>query len=136
MRIGIVSSDKRYKIINELLLQKGYDSFICAYNDIFQCDCLILSVREELSDEELKCLLGGQREETLVLCGSDKRVKKYFGGKVLAYGQNEELVRKNARLTAEATISCLHTLTKHSLHGRKIFVSGYGRIGKELCRLL
>lgn len=136
MRINIVSSDKRYLTINELLLQQGYDSFICSYEEKSPCHCLLLPIREELSDTELEQVLSNTDKSTVVLCGNDKRVKRYFDGKILTYGQDKELVLKNALLTAEAAISYIHSLTKSSLRDKRIFVSGYGKIGREVCRLL
>ena len=136
MRINIVSSDKRYTIINGLLLDQGYDSFICAYNEVGNCDYLVLPIRKELEDEELKYLLDRIDSKTVILCGDDKRIETNFGGHIVNYGKDEWLLGENARLTAEATISYLHRLTKSSLNGKKIFVSGYGRIGRGLCYLI
>ena len=136
MRICIVSTDKRYMKINELLLQKGYDSFISAYNDQIECDFLILPIREELAAEELKYLLEKLDDSTIVLCGNEVRVKEYFNGIAISYGKGEEFLLKNAYLTAEATISYIHGLTKSALRGKRVFVAGYGRIGRELCRIL
>ncbi len=136
MKINIVSKDSRYIKVNELLLQKGYDSFICSLDSYTGCDCLILSVANELTNEELKGLLAKTDINTLVLSGNKHRIESYFGGKIIDYSKNEDFLQKNAILTAEATVSYLQGLTKASLHGKKILISGYGRIGKALCPIL
>lgn len=48
----------------------------------------------------------------------------------------ETTVTENARLTAEAAVLLTQSITKSSLFGAKILVLGYGRIGKNLTRLL
>ena len=136
MKIRIVSADKRYIKINELLLQRGYDSFISSYEERLPCHCLLLSVRDELNEEELKQLLKGIDKETLVLSGSGERIRRYFDGRVFDYGKDCDFVLKNALLTAEATLPYLYETTSSSLFGKRIFVAGYGRIGRALCKIL
>lgn len=136
MKINIVSKDLRYTKVNELLLQRGYNSFICSIDTYTGCDCLILSVANELTDRELKELLAKTNINTLVLSGNKPRIKSYFEGEVIDYSKDEEFLQRNAILTAEGTVSYLHTLTKASLNSKRIFISGYGRIGKALCPIL
>ena len=136
MKINIVSKDKRYIKVNELLLQKGYDSFICSYDQVDKCDCLILPLGNELSETELKAVLINLHPNTLVLSGNKTIIQKHFSGNVIDYSLDEEFLQKNAFLTAEAAISYLHSITNETLSGKQILVTGYGRIAKELCRLL
>lgn len=135
MKISIVSQDKRYIELNEILLSNGYDSKICTIDNIGSTDILILSVRRELDDSELKVLLSKIPRDTLVLSGNKNKIKEYFDGRVVDYSASEEFLEKNAYLTAEATVSVLHSLLKRSLKDLKIFVCGYGRIGRHLCRI-
>ena len=136
MKICIVSNDKRYIKVNELLLSLGYDSFICSYDKVEECDCILLSVRQELSDEQLAKLFQNTRKGTLVLCGHGERVKNYFDGRVIDYGADCGFAQKNARLTAEATLPYLYELTSESVENKKIFITGYGKIGRELSKIL
>ena len=136
MKINIVSNDKRYIKVNELLLQKGYDSFICSYNQVDKCDCLLLPLRNELTEFELKEMLSSLDMSTIVLSGNKGRMEKYFSGTVIDYSSDEGFLQKNAILTAEATISYLHSVTNESLRGKKILITGYGRIAKALSGLL
>lgn len=136
MKICIVSSDKRYIKVNELLLQRGYDSFICSYDTVRDCDCILLSVRNELSDEQLSKLFKEVSKETLVLCGNGERIGSFFDGRIIDYGKDEGFVWKNARLTAEAALPWLYDVTSESVENKKVFVVGYGRIGRELSKIL
>jgi len=136
MKINIVSKDLRYIKVNELLLQKGYDSFICSLDTYSGCDCLVLSVANELTDNELKELFAKTDINTLVLSGNKQRIHEYFSGRIIDYSKNEEFLLKNAILTAEATVSYLQNLTKATLYNKKVLISGYGRIGKALCPIL
>ena len=118
MKINIVSNDKRYLYVNESLLQKGCDSFICTPWSLDKCDVLILSLRDEYTHSELE------------------NIFKIVDKSVVDYGHDERFVQKNAELTAHATLTYLHNLTEDTVDGKNIFVSGYGRIGKVLSCLL
>ncbi len=136
MKINIVSSDQRYNMVCELLCEDGYDAKICSPNAVDNADYLLLSVRKELTDGELKQVCSKISKETVVLCGEDERIEKLFKGKRVIYSQNCGFLQKNASLTAEATVSFLHTLIKDELNGKIVFISGYGRIGRLLCKYL
>ena len=136
MKINIVSRDKRYLLVKELLCQKGYEARICYSNEVDSCDVLLLSVRAELNDDELKEALSRIDKETVVLCGNDERIDRLFSGKIINYAVIDNFVLKNAYLTAEATVSFLHSTLNEGVAGKRIFVSGYGKIGKELARIL
>lgn len=135
MNIDIVSNDQRYIYLNELLLKAGYKSRISTPSTLGQTDILILSIRDELSEGELEEIFNRTDKGTLVFCGNRQKIEKYFQGEIIDYSQNEELLKKNARLTAEATISIFHTISKMSLSNQKVFICGYGRIGKELAKM-
>lgn len=50
--------------------------------------------------------------------------------------RDEETVRKNACITAEATVAEILKYSSHSIRGQKIIVCGYGRCGREIANLL
>ena len=54
MIINIVSSDKRYFYLNKMLNDSGYCSKIVSSEENVKCDFLILSVKNDLSEEELE----------------------------------------------------------------------------------
>lgn len=136
MRISIVSKDPRYIVVNELLKEKGFNSCVCTPDLLDSSDYLILSVRNELTDDELKDVFSKIDNDTIVLSGNKTSIECFFDGQIIEYSQKEEFLQRNAYLTAEATIPYLYSLTRDTLLGKSVFVSGYGRIGKHLCRLL
>lgn len=131
MKINIVSTDKRYMYLGQMLTEDGH-SLVGSPDE---CEALILPLRRELDDKSLKSLLSSIDTNVLVVSGYSAKVKEFFDGIVFDYSGSEILLQKNAYLTAEATISVVQGCTEESIKGMKIFVSGYGRIGKHLCRL-
>ena len=134
MDFCIVSKDDRYVEVNKCLCKLGYTSKICSPSNAGG-DCVILSVRDELTPSEKATLFSRVGKNALVFCGKKESVAPYFNGNIVEYSSNEGFLYENACLTAEAAISYLHTLTKDTLRGKAVLVSGYGRIGCALCRL-
>lgn len=58
------------------------------------------------------------------------------GWRVIFAQQNEDYALKNALLTAEGAVYCAMDKSKRALRGSVCCVVGYGRIGRELARLL
>ena len=83
MVIEIVSSDPRYIEINRLFCKAGYDSKICRADEVGSPDALILSVRRELDDSELKTSLMNLKKGARVFTGTPNEVGKYFDGEIL-----------------------------------------------------
>ena len=135
MIIKVVTKDKRYSYLEKMLSLDGHTVSNVDYASVGACDALILPIKQELSDGELQALLKSIDNETLVVSGYSKKIKEFYDGIVFDYSGCEALLQKNAYLTAEATISVVQKETESSVYGMKIFVSGYGRIGKALCRL-
>lgn len=76
-----------------------------------------------------------------------KENKKVYGGMVgdnflknsiniTDYAKLEELLIKNAALTAEGTLSIIITSTPFGIMNERILLTGYGRIGKILARYI
>ena len=135
MNIDIVSRDKRYFYLNNFLCQGGYNSRFCLPNEVSFPSVLILSVRNELTEAELEEIFTKTSPKAIVLSGNEKRIKKYFTGKVIDYSKNEDFLEKNAYLTAEAMLSVWHSKAQESTKGKSILITGYGRIGKHLARI-
>lgn len=55
---------------------------------------------------------------------------------IVDYEDNEMFLQKNAYLTAEGAVMTAMGLTDRAILHSKVAVIGYGRIGRELCRLL
>ena len=50
--------------------------------------------------------------------------------------KDENVVQKNAHITAEATVAEILKYSAYSIYGQKIIVCGYGRCGKSVADLL
>ncbi len=129
----------------------GFDDEICESSHAFDADVIILPLpvsfdgeflnapfsKEKYSINELtdkinpsSIVLGGRI--TGELCEKfDNRRIKYFD-----YLNREELAIKNAIPTAEGAIEIAMRETPITLHGSKCLVTGYGRIGKILSKML
>ncbi len=133
MKISIVSRDKRYFYLNELLNSDGYDSKICDISEVENPEIIILSVRKEHSEGELEEIFNKATPSTLIL--TPNSIKNPICT-VFDYTKNEAFLRKNAYLTAEGAICLYYNEIKETLHGKRVAVLGYGRIGKYLSKML
>ena len=133
MKINIVSRDKRYYYLNELLKMDGYDTKICDINELESPEIIILSVRKEHTDSELEEIFSRASESTLILTPNSIENPSCI---VLDYTKNEAFLKKNAYLTAEGTICLYYNEIKETLQGKSVLVLGYGRIGKYLSKML
>ncbi|MBQ8975159.1 MAG: dipicolinate synthase [Oscillospiraceae bacterium] len=91
---------------------------------------------EDISVENIAQSIGGG---TVVFAGGDRGRLKQAGGEdldVVDYLNLEQYAVANAMLTAEGAVQVLLNETKRSLSGARVLVTGYGRIGKLLCRRL
>ena len=134
--ISIVSSDARYVTVNSMLNERGFVSRICTPNTVGSPDALILPIKSTLSDEEFSLIFQAIKESAFVFCADRDKIRRFFGGRIIDYSQNEEFLDKNAYITAEAAISLIMNKLKKTLSVCSIGIIGYGRIGKYLCRLL
>ncbi len=58
------------------------------------------------------------------------------GYKVHNFLDDEELTVINANLTSEGTVNLIMNNSDYALNGRKVLITGYGRIGKTLSKIL
>lgn len=157
MRIAVAGGDLRMLTVCRMLAEQGYD---CA---LFGFDTIAGSGSGELSEVvadasavilPLPFSKGGSlyapfcgktvsAEEALALCGNEKLI---LGGGIgereknaVDYSLCEELLIKNALITAEAAVSVAMNESEATLFGSEIVIIGYGRIGSLLagmCRSL
>lgn len=71
-----------------------------------------------------------------VFSGRADDLKPYLQGRVYDYASREDFAVRNAVLTAEGAISIAVGAYEDSLCGANVLVTGYGRIGRALSRLL
>lgn len=137
MKINIVSRDKRFEYVNSILKGLNYCSEIVTADKVNECDALVFSPARELSDLEISTALSRIKSNTVVFSGGVEGIKKFTHNKVIDYSfNNERFLVENANLTAEATVSYIHTLTKQSVRNKRILICGYGRIGRFLAEIL
>ena len=150
MRIAIAGGDLRMQTVYELFARSG-----CV------CEKHAQSLGEKFSSDTLKnadavilplpCCKGGYlfapMSDLYISIGdvfaSGGESTLFFGGNMpfvderhVDYAVCEELLLKNALVTAEAAISLATTESKSILIGSDVTILGYGRIGKCLSRLL
>lgn len=90
------------------------------------------------SDILIKDFFSNKLKDSLIFCGSkyslpDEIIKNY---KIYDYSENEMFLLKNAELTAYGTINILCKKSKKPFNDSKILISGFGRVGKNLAKLL
>ena len=79
------------------------------------------------------------REQTIIggmLSGEIKSALDEEKIRYYDYFENEAYVLKNALLTSQGAVRLLLENTNEYLVGKKVLITGYGRIGKSLARLL
>ena len=92
------------------------------------------------TDEPLDAMIENLKPKTLVvgyaLPETVIRRLEERGAVVVDVSEDEEFAEENAKLTAECTLSHIMTHSERSLSDLRIGIVGYGRIGRELSRML
>jgi len=89
-----------------------------------------LSVEEFIKNISNKTLIAGHLPEAL------KKDMKENDINFIDIAKREEFVVLNAIATAEGTIQIAMEETQRTLHGSKILIMGFGRVGKVLAKML
>lgn len=162
--IGIICGDIRTKYLAERSVREGYTVYVFGFCDtdglqgsvicnstdevISASDAILLplpltrdgiyisSCAEKVALDSLhfgdkkKLILGGMIPKNF-----EDRLKGE-GHVVYDYYKSESLMLKNAYATAEGAVSIAMSNTKDTILGSKFGIIGYGRIGKQLARIL
>lgn len=155
MKAIIIGGDERMLRLCRLLERDGHGVFPLALEkalpvqgppDFAGADCVILPLPAErggalnapfaAEKHSLAELLLPARPGTVLFAGmageSLRRLCAERGLKLMDYFAREELQVKNAALTAEGALELLLRLDRSALCGRRILISGFGRIGRLL----
>ena len=101
------------------------------------CDLAVFGFPYAMISEEIKEALG---EKKKIVCGiMDEKLETYAAEKVwMLYRplKDEEYLLENAKLTAEGAVFTAMNKLSIAVQEAECLVIGYGRIGKELTRLL
>lgn len=85
-------------------------------------------------------LINEKHEDKTVIGGAftDKWIEYLQQHKISYFDlmKDENVVQKNAHITAEATVAEILKYSAYSIYGQKIIVCGYGRCGKSVADLL
>lgn len=90
------------------------------------------------SDILINEVFENKSKKSLIFCGNkyslpNEIIKNY---NIYDYSENEMFLLKNAELTAYGAINILCSKLKKPFNDSKILISGFGRIGKNLAKLL
>lgn len=141
---GIIGADLRQIEAGKILKKHGYNILFYRFEEpeenlektILNSDYIILPliltkdnaylIKENISKLNFK--------DKLIFCNtknninfSEFRTKNYY---------TEEFIMQNALVTAEGAIKIAQEKSQKSINNSEILVTGYGRIGKILCKLL
>ena len=141
----------------------GYDAEVCGFDreDIpenlmhlaedsgEQCSVLLLPVKMYKWEEKVKVLcsageseaeklLGRMTSDAIVITGGDKRqtASLFPGHLAVSYTEREDFCLRNAVLTAEGAVQLALEELDEALCGLPVNITGAGRIGLALCRIL
>lgn len=65
-----------------------------------------------------------------------KQLFEEYGFQLESYLHDEVFVQENAKITAEAFLIYFYSLTGVTIAHKRFYVAGYGRVGKEISKLL
>lgn len=160
MKIAVVGGDKRMLFAARAFADSGCEVCIAGFDDLVSlceirvnnpveavkwADAIILPVRP-VSDGCLNApylfepvmmntLLDAVGEKP-IFSGFSESILPYANGRVYDYSAEEDFTWRNASLTVEGALGVLLNDYEGSIRGCRILVTGYGRIGKLLCRAL
>ena len=151
MRIAIVGGDMRMVYAARGFIEEGAQVTLSGFDGLkmpFEIDTV--SVEEAVSGSDIIVLpvrppkdsapfymrLGELSGGRPVFSGSADSIRGFFKGNVYDYSAREELCVYNAVLTAEGAVQLAMSEYVGSVFGSRVLVTGYGRIGRILCRYL
>lgn len=156
--LGILGGDRRMLFLAEYLRGRGFspltaclpgEESVPADELLSRCEILLLPLPVSRDGVTLNAPLwdgkfhldegfAARCEGKTLLCGMPEKLAcpAVRALSWLDYNRQESFLLGNARLTAEAAVALAITQDEGSLSGARCLVTGFGRIGKELCRLL
>ena len=125
-RFGVIGDDLRMKYLYDALLSDGYSAKM-GEQYIDECEIIILPVNSgELSKCRGKTVIGGFTG--VIPAPQDCRIINYL--------THPRYIVKNAQVTAEGAVFMAMQASHNALMGKSALITGFGNIGKSLCRKL
>ena len=162
--ISIIGGDLRQLTLAELLKENGYDVYVYGFgsdyvsekynvtDDIFKLlknDIIILPIPVTQDFKTINAPFSKEPIPLSYIKECSKNAKLILGGKItkeinnmcynskiIDYSNREELMIKNAIATAEGALEIALSETAHTIWNSKCIITGFGRIGKVLSRML
>lgn len=141
----IIESDDRFRFLNDILNDSGINSSLVKNTDEIYCKNLILPIpptRDGITisgtDIKIADLSLKLTNNSIIFCGKKELLDGKFDDKIkiFDYSDSELFLLKNAELTSYGIIKILFKYSKKPFNKMKILISGFGRIGKTLTKLL
>lgn len=161
---GFLGGDRRQLYAAKAAKAAGFPVYLCGFSQaetdwpdlplpdfLTRCGAIVLPLPVTRDEKTLNAPFSGRKillDDALAAALEGKRV---FGGMtdrlracapgwknvtVGDYYAREELIVGNAFLTAEGALAAAITETEGALCGSRCLVTGFGRIGKALCKML
>ena len=136
MSWNVFPGDERMKFLNRFF--QNYRNDIFPNAEILPIPVTRDGTHISNSDIHLKDFLEKIPDNSLVFCGQQNLIPKDLiaDKKIYDYSENETFLLKNAYLTSCGTVKILLQNSEKSFSELKILISGFGRIGKNLTKLL
>ena len=144
MKFAILGGDERMKILASLLMKDGHivKDFVSTPipdGENFS-DTVVILPLPAFRGGKLNAPHIGKDYTAKDVLRMTANAQRVLGGMTEPpfedYYKREELLLKNAEITAECAAILLNNELGGEIRGRKILVVGYGRIGKSLARIL
>lgn len=149
---GIIGGDARQCFLKKMLCSDGFKVNVFkvplnqdqSFDEVFSSDFLIFPFpvsrdgeHIQPTDIKIKNILN-LIENKKIFCGAGNSVKipEWQKLNIIDYSLNEDFIVKNAWLTAEGTIKILLKNINKSFRNSKCLITGFGRIGKILTKIL
>ena len=141
----IIESDDRFRFLNDIFNSNGIKSSLVKHIDEINCDNIILPIlttrdRTTISGTDIKIndLSLKIADDSTIFCGKQELLNGKFNDKikVFDYSSSELFLLKNAELTSYGILKILFEHSKKTFNKIRILISGFGRIGKTLTKLL
>lgn len=132
MRIWIQGKTESDHFLQKYFAEKGM-----IFSSLKECDLAVLQFPfSKISEEEAAFLLKGQKIVCGKLEGNSQTIAEKRKLFLLQPLKDEEYLLENAKLTAEGAVFFAMSKMTIALKDAACMVIGYGRIGKELTRIL
>lgn len=161
-KISVIGGDLRQIYAAKKLEEQGYEVTLYGFDGSYlmglsgcshlsqalsESDCVLLPFpvsrdqtmlstplwEQTLSLDEV---FSGIPDSATVFCGMSDKLPPCYQHGIVDYGEDEAFLLKNAYLTAEAALGIVISQTKISLQGASVLITGYGRIGGFLAKML